>query len=77
MLTAVSGAGQTISANEMPVPAVLRVTDAVGHPMAGGAVTFYETLKQWTPVVRLREDALQRPHWPCRRYKQFLATMDS
>ena len=49
MLTAVSGAGQTISANEMPVPAVLRVTDAVGHPMAGGAVTFYETLKQWTP----------------------------
>ena len=49
LLTAVSGAGQTISANEMPVPAVLRVTDAVGHPMAGGAVTFYETLKQWTP----------------------------
>jgi hypothetical protein len=49
LLTAVSGAGQTISANEMPAPVVLRVTDAVGHPMAGGSVIFYETLKQWTP----------------------------
>jgi len=48
-LSAVSGVGQTISASETPVPVVLRVTDAVGHPMAAGTVTFYETLKQWTP----------------------------
>jgi hypothetical protein len=49
LLTAVSGAGQTMSANETPAPLVLRVTDAIGHPMAGGTVIFYETLKQWTP----------------------------
>lgn len=48
-LTPVSGAGQTLSASESPTPVILRVTDAVGHPMAGGTVTFYETLKQWTP----------------------------
>jgi phosphoribosylformylglycinamidine (FGAM) synthase-like enzyme len=49
LLTAVSGAGQTMSANQTPTQVVLRVTDAVGHPMAGGAVSFYETLMQWTP----------------------------
>jgi len=48
-LAAVSGAGQTLSANARPAPVILRVTDAVGHPMAGGIVTFYETLRQWTP----------------------------
>jgi hypothetical protein len=48
-LAAVSGAGQTLSASAAPAPVVLKVTDAVGHPMAGGTVTFYETLKQWTP----------------------------
>ncbi|HEX3437518.1 MAG TPA: IPT/TIG domain-containing protein [Pseudacidobacterium sp.] len=48
-LVAVSGVGQTLSAPETPAPVVLRVTDAVGHPMAAGIVTFYETLKQWTP----------------------------
>ncbi|QNI30556.1 IPT/TIG domain-containing protein [Alloacidobacterium dinghuense] len=48
-LVAVSGAGQALSASETPNPVVLRVTDAVGHPMAGGVVTFYETLRQWTP----------------------------
>jgi IPT/TIG domain len=48
-LAAVSGAGQTLSASAVPAPVVLKVTDAVGHPMAGGTVTFYETLKQWTP----------------------------
>lgn len=46
---AISGAGQTLNAGATPAPVVLRVTDAVGHPMAGGVVTFYETLKQWTP----------------------------
>src|ERR1700744_1536330 len=49
LLTAVSGAGQTMNANQTPTQVVLRVTDAVGHPMAGGSVSFYETLMQWTP----------------------------
>ncbi len=48
-LTAVSGVGQTLTATATPAPVVVRVTDGVGHPMAGGTVTFYETLKQWTP----------------------------
>ena len=48
-LAPVSGAGQTLSASTIPAPVVLRVTDAVGHPMAGGTVIFYETLKFWTP----------------------------
>jgi len=47
-LAAVSGAGQTLSASAIPAPVVLKATDAVGHPMAGGKVTFYETLKLWT-----------------------------
>ncbi|MDI3255475.1 MAG: hypothetical protein QJR10_11930 [Bacillota bacterium] len=48
-LTAVSGAGQSLSASQTPAPVVLRVTDAAGHPMAAAIVTFYETLVQWTP----------------------------
>lgn len=48
-LAAVSGAGQTLSASATPASVVLRVTDAVGHPMAGGSVALYETLDQWTP----------------------------
>jgi hypothetical protein len=48
-LAAISGAGQTLSASSTPAAVILKVTDAVGHPMAGGVVTFYETLKQWTP----------------------------
>lgn len=48
-LIAISGAGQTLSVRDTPAPVTLRVTDAVGHPMAAGMVTFYEVLKQWTP----------------------------
>jgi hypothetical protein len=48
-LVAVSGVGQAINASATPAAVVLRVTDAIGHPMAGGVVNFYETLKQWTP----------------------------
>ena len=69
LLTAMSGVGQSIAASQNPAPVVLRVTDAVGHPMAGGMVTFYETLKQWTPAcpahgrcpaaVTLSTDAVQ------------------
>jgi hypothetical protein len=48
-LTAVSGTNQTLGLGETLQPAVLQVSDAAGHPMAGGIVTFYETLRQWTP----------------------------
>lgn len=50
LLTALNGVGQTIAASQTPIPVTLRITDAIGHPMAGGVVTFYETLKQWTPA---------------------------
>jgi hypothetical protein len=49
LLTAVSGTSQTVPSTQSLAPVVLRVTDAVGHPMAGGIVTFYETLTAWTP----------------------------
>ena len=49
-LIAVSGAGQVLSAGEVPAQIVLRVEDASGHPMAGGIVTYYETLRTWTPA---------------------------
>jgi hypothetical protein len=45
-LLPVSGAGQVFSAAETPYPVVLRVVDAAGHPMAGGIVNFYETLRE-------------------------------
>jgi hypothetical protein len=48
-LAAVSGTSQTVSSAQSLAPVVLRVTDAVGHPMACGIVTFYETLTAWTP----------------------------
>ena len=48
-LVAESGAIQTIAATAGFSPVVLEVTDAIGHPMAGAAVTFYETLDAWTP----------------------------
>jgi hypothetical protein len=48
-LAAVSGAGQILKVGDAPSPVVLKVTDSIGHPMAGAAVTFYESLQQWTP----------------------------
>ena len=44
-----SGTSQTIDASASFAPVVLAVTDAIGHPMAGAVVTFYETLNAWTP----------------------------
>lgn len=49
-LVAESGTSQTIAATESFSPVVVEVTDAIGHPMAGAVVTFYETLDGWTPV---------------------------
>jgi hypothetical protein len=48
-LIAVSGTNQTLGPSDLLAPAILQVTDSAGHPMAGGVVTFYETLRQWTP----------------------------
>lgn len=49
LLQPVSGTQQTIAAGQSFAPITLEVTDAVGHPMAGAVVTFYETLHAWTP----------------------------
>jgi hypothetical protein len=48
-LESVSGISQTLSSNETPGIATLRVRDMNGNPMAGGVVTFYEALYAWTP----------------------------
>jgi hypothetical protein len=48
-LTAVSGASQILAVGDPLSPVVLRVTDTNGQPLAGAQVSFYETLRQWTP----------------------------
>jgi hypothetical protein len=48
-LTAIAGVGQTLSVSQQPAPVILRVTDAVGDPMAGATVSFYQVLRVWTP----------------------------
>jgi hypothetical protein len=48
-LTSISGAGQQLAASATPAPVVLEVTDAVGHPLAGAVVNFYEKLSAWQP----------------------------
>jgi hypothetical protein len=49
LLIGISGAGQELGDTATPTPVVLEVTDAVGHPMAGATVNFYETLSAWQP----------------------------
>lgn len=49
LLTGVTGVGQELAASGTPVPVVLEVTDAVGHPLAGATVNFYEALHAWQP----------------------------
>ena len=52
-LVAESGTSQTVATSASLAPVVLKVTDAVGHPMAGAAVTFYQTLDAWKPQCSL------------------------
>ncbi|HEY0794861.1 MAG TPA: IPT/TIG domain-containing protein [Acidisarcina sp.] len=52
-LVAVGGTMQSLSATGGPALAMLRVEDAAGHPMAGGTVGFYETLRGWQPPCPL------------------------
>ena len=47
-LELVSGAAQVISASGTPGQIALRVRDMNGNPMAGGTVTLYQALYQWT-----------------------------
>jgi hypothetical protein len=49
-LVAVSGAGQTTSANGTLTPVVLQVTDTSYHPVAGAAVQIYQTVDAWQPA---------------------------
>jgi hypothetical protein len=48
-LAIVSGGGQSISASGTLAPVVLRVTDAVSHPVAGAMVEIHQTLDAWEP----------------------------
>ncbi len=48
-LTALSGTNQTLNPGDTLQPAVLRVIDPAGNPMAGATVSFYEALRPWTP----------------------------
>jgi hypothetical protein len=43
----VSGAGQSVDANDVLAPVVLRVTDAEGHPVAGAVVVVHQTMDAW------------------------------
>jgi hypothetical protein len=53
VLVEVSGAGQELAAPGNPSPVVLEVTDALGRPLAGATVNFYETLNAWQPPCSL------------------------
>jgi hypothetical protein len=56
-IAVVSGANQTVTAPALFAPVILRVTDTVGHPVAGASVNLYQTV-----------DALEQPcptHGPC------------
>ena len=48
-----SGLGQIVTCGQNFAPVTVEVTDAVGTPMAGADVTFYETLHAWTPAWTL------------------------
>ncbi len=48
-LVALSGTSQNLGPGDAPAPMVLDVIGPSGEPMAGAAVSFYETLRPWTP----------------------------
>ena len=48
-LAAVSGTNQILAVGDPIAPVILQVLDASGNPLAGAAVNFYETLRQWEP----------------------------
>lgn len=48
-LESISGTAQALSSSGTPGVVSLRVRDMNGNPMAGGAVTLYQSLYAWTP----------------------------
>lgn len=48
-LQVVSGAAQSLAVSGTPAQITLRVLDVDGNPMAGGTVTFYQSLYAWAP----------------------------
>lgn len=46
----IAGIAQNIAATQTFTPVTLEVTDAMGDPVAGAVVTFYETLDAWIPA---------------------------
>lgn len=48
-LEAVSGTNQSLPASGTPAQITFSVRDMNGNPMAGGTVTFYQALYQWSP----------------------------
>lgn len=49
-ITPIGGIAQNIAAGQTFTPVILEVTDAMGDPVAGATVIFYETLDAWTPA---------------------------
>jgi hypothetical protein len=48
-LEAVSGTTQVLPVSDLPGQITLRLRDLNGNPMAGGSVTLYQAVYQWTP----------------------------
>lgn len=57
----VSGTAQSVAAAQTLSPVVVEATDAIGRPMAGATVTFYETMFAWTPACAGSEDCPSPP----------------
>jgi len=49
LLTPIAGTAQTLAASATPGQIALRLLDMDGNPMAGGAVSLYQSLFAWTP----------------------------
>ncbi len=58
---AVSGASQSLVANQLPMPVVLRVRDMDGVPMGGGTVAVFEALYAWSPPCPTHGRCAQAP----------------
>ena len=52
---------QSVAAAQTLSPVVVEATDAIGRPMAGATVTFYETMCAWTPACAGSEDCPSPP----------------
>jgi hypothetical protein len=50
-----------VSATQALAPAVLEVTDAIGRPMRGATVSFYETMFAWTQPCTGSENCPSAP----------------